>query len=484
MEQGTSFAVPVGQRQLFLDDYGIASISGLLRTMHPPAKKGAVIRPNLDRGETALQTRSAPAWDPEANVFKLWLITSSTFHSGTTYVESEDGLHWRKPALGQQQVNGSSNNNFVTVDPQLEWPANAMENVLRDADDPDPSRRYKALGHCYGREPLVSPDGIHWRRLEVPPIPSSDESNLSYDPYTHTFIATLKDAGGGGRYGRSAWLSTSADFQRWTEPRLLFEADDLDQQLGRGNIEARLADPTRQPLAYDDPARYSVQVYNMGLFRYEGLYIGLPTMYHETGQAPDDHGGFHQVQLVCSRDLRHWERLGERRPFLDSSPLGAGAYDLTCIIGPSWPVVRGEELCFYYTGLKYYGGEVDERFTRPEFNVLPRDPDKGAICLAVLRRDGFISLDAGDRPGTLLTQPFRLTGKTLFVNVDAAKGALRAEVLDAAGDVVAASEPLEGERTRAQVEWRQGDLADLQGEQVSLRFTLRNAHFYSYWLEP
>ena len=39
------FTVPAGERQLFLDDVGIAKIENLKRVMHPPAKKGAVIRP-------------------------------------------------------------------------------------------------------------------------------------------------------------------------------------------------------------------------------------------------------------------------------------------------------------------------------------------------------------------------------------------------------------------------------------------------------
>ena len=60
-----AFQVPAGQRQLFLDDVGIAKIENLTRTMHRPAKKGAVIRPTYP-AERALQTRCAPAWDPPA----------------------------------------------------------------------------------------------------------------------------------------------------------------------------------------------------------------------------------------------------------------------------------------------------------------------------------------------------------------------------------------------------------------------------------
>ena len=163
-----AFSVPTGERQLLLDDFGIANIENLKRTMHQPAKKGAVIRPTLP-GEEALITKSAPQWDPSAKVFKLWLIVSGTGNAnGTAYVESKDGIHWIKPVLRQKEINGSLENNFVTVDPKREWPANAIMNVVFDADDPDPSRRYKGLGHCTGREPNVSPDGVHWKLLDVP----------------------------------------------------------------------------------------------------------------------------------------------------------------------------------------------------------------------------------------------------------------------------------------------------------------------------
>ena len=492
MTDSRAFAAPLGERQLFLDDHGIACITHLVRTMHQPEKKGAVIRPNVDRGEAVLQTRSAPAWDPEAGLFKLWMITSAA-HSGTTYAESEDGLHWRKPALRQREVNGSLDNNYVTLDPRLEWPANAMENVVYDPDDPDPSRRFKGFAHCFNREPIVSPDGIHWHKLEVPPIPSADESNMSYDRLGRTFIATVKHD---GPRGRSVHLATSTDFDHWTAPELIFHADDLDQTLGRVNIAHRFADPTFQRPALNVPATYNVDVYNMGLFRYEGLYVGLPTMFHKTGQVSGDwsgftewdvsaveletyrrHGdwsGFHHVQLISSRDLRHWQRLGDRQPFIDLSPLGAGAYDLSCIIGPSYPVVREDELWFYYTGIRKYGGPSPQRGV---------ERDQGAICLAILRRDGFVSMDAGEQPGTLQTQPFIMSGSRLFVNADVPAGSVTVEMLDSSGAVVASSAPLSGDLPRGEMTSVYGNVGKLQGQPVSLRFALRKGSLYSYWFE-
>ena len=460
---------PAGQRQLFLDDSGIEHVEGLTRTMHFPVKRGAVIVP--DRAwETALQTRSAPAWDVADQCYKLWLITSTPEPgvAGTTYVESRDGIAWTKPILRQYVYQGSSENNFVAVDPELQWPENAIENVVYDADDPDPDRRYKGFLGCYGRQPMVSPDGVHWRRLAVPEIPSQDESNLSYDRLTHTFVATLKQS---GPYGRAHTLSTSTDFEHWTEPELVFHADAEDQELAVERIRARLSNTRLQQTVYNDSAAYNADIYNVGLFRYEGLYVALPSIFHCTGKSPTgDTDGFHLIELACSHDLRTWQRLGDRQTFIGPSPAGEGAFDTMQLLPPSAPVVRGDELWFYYTGIKYR--------VQPE----AADPKAGAICLAVLRRDGFISLDATQERGTVLTKPFVLPGNRMSVNVDATGGVLDVAVLDIAGEVLATSVPITGDRPGIAVRWEEGDLTNLGPRPVRIRFTLRDARLYSFWV--
>ena len=202
----------------------------------------------------------------------------------------------------------------------------------------------------------------------------------------------------------------------------------------------------------------------------------MPAMFHVVGCMPKHPStvGFHLVQLACTRDLRTWQRLGNRKPFIGPSPIGVGAYDRTQILGPASAVVRGDELWFYYTGIKYRG--------EFEYEGGGLDPEVGAVCLAVLRRDGFISLDAGDEEGTLTTRPFTLDGSRLYVNVEAPEGEVRAEALDETGKVLASSRPLRGDHPRGQLQWQQ-DLARLQGQVVNLRFTLRSANLYSYWLE-
>lgn len=439
--------------------------------MHAPVKRGAVIRPEQP-WEMSFQTRSAPAWDEQEKRFKFWLITSTPVEGvgGMTYVESTNGLDWTRPILRQWDYQGSRENNFVALDPKSPWPANAMENVVYDPDDPDLSRRYKGFLEAFVRQPIASPDGIHWRRLDVSPLPSQDESNLSYDREGHTFVATLKMT---GPFGRTHAIWTSPDFQHWTNTKAVFSADEEDQRLAKANIEARLADPRLQQPRYRDPADYHADIYNVGIFRYEGLYLALPAVYHATGKEPEGNtDGFHLIQLAVSRDLKNWQRLGDRRPFLGPSPVQDDTYDWTQLLPPSAPVVRGDELWFYYTGLRY--------------RVPPADADRraGAICLAVLRRDGFISLDAGEEAGTLVTKPFLVNGANWFVNVDAAQGSVEVTVLDDAGQPLAVSEPITGDQPRAAVRWKSGTGANLQGKTVRVRIVLRQAKLYSFWIDP
>jgi len=495
------FRVPAGERQLFLDDDAIESIQSLKRTMHPPSKKGAVIRPDITMGG-APQIRTGVIWDPQKEVFKLWTLVASEGVKGCSgYHESRDGIHWTQPVVGQVECGGSLENHYVCY-PFEKGETLGPHSVVYDPHDRDLSRRYKGLSYYRPRHilvPAISPDGIHWRRLDVPPIPSFDEFNLSHDGIQRQFLATVKVR---GPYGRCHALTKSQDFEHWTEPELIFHADELDQDLGREYIAQRFADPALQQPALNIPDTYNVDVYNLGLFRYESLYIGLPAMFHKTGQvgrdwrgfdhwqaAPEEHvafrrrgewTGFHHIQLVCSRDLRRWKRLGERRPFLDLSPLGAGAYDLATVLSPSYPVVRGDQLWFYYTALKQYGGPSPVRGV---------ERDRGAVCLAVLRRDGFVSLDADDEEGQVTTSPLCWVGEKLYLNGIATGGGIACEFLNSSGSPIpgfarADCVPFTGDSTCHVVDWKaESRLPPAAMGPARLRIYLRRAQLFSFWFE-
>ena len=175
----------------------------------------------------------------------------------------------------------------------------------------------------------------------------------------------------------------------------------------------------------------------------------------------------------------------DRRAFIGPSRLGSGAYDLTQILPPSAPLVKDDELWFYYTGLKYrtswtYVGKYPKG---KEVFMPGKEKDAGAVCLAVLRRDGFISLDAGKESGSVVTKPLEPESSTLHVNVDATSGSLEVTAIDGNGKPIAISEPVTGDMPRAAIRWKSGKLSGRRGESISLRFKLQNASLYSFWFD-
>ena len=510
--------VPVGERQLFLDFADVSSREDLQHTLHPPDKKGAVIEPEIS---DMVQTRCAPVWVPEDRCYKIWVFEDG----GVSYAESEDGLHWNRPILRCREHRGSLENSFVSplcghqviydpYDPdpsrryksmrlrgasermvsptaahwklldnpwRLAYPARHVLNDpsiyqlswvinVEEHPDADPGERFSGWGNFQTQDLMVSADGIHWRKLECPGLPSGDEANLNYDAVTGTYIATLKE-GEMGPHGRSIALATSQDFEHWSGPELIFHADAQDQERARQVIAARLANAKLVQPQYNVPAEYMVDVYNMGICRYEGLYIGMAAFFYHTGNVDENSDGFHHVQLLCSRDLHNWVRLGDRQAFIGPSEVDSDAYDLTQIMPPSRPVLIDGALWFYYMGGRYRNVPAHAQ------------QKKGAINLATLRRDGFMSLDAGATGGSLTTTNFILNSPWLYVNVDAKQGSFVVEVMDGEGAVVARSREIRGDQLRYPVQWESGDLQTQMFRPIRLCFRLHNAAFYSYWFE-
>ncbi len=472
-----------GERQLFLDDDDVAHMENLRATFHQPQKRGAVIRREPALGGSP-QIRCAPAWDPQAQVWKLWTIgvTPEELHgigglSG--YHESRDGLHWYQPIVRQAEYKGTRENNLVYI-PMDDGCTAEILGAVYDRTEPDPDRRFKALSFTMAPELAVlfatSPDGVRWTRVDIPLIDSGDEPNFSFDESNHLFIATVKVR---GPFGRSHALTVSEDFEHWSEPQMVFHADEEDQEEARRIVAARLADPSWQQPVFNHPEEHGVDVYNFAISRYGSRYIGFASMFYHSGRAWEgrNHDGFHHVQLASSRDMYSWRRVGDRAPFIGPSPLGAGAYDTMQILGPSFPVVRGDQLWFYYSGIRHRW---------PPQNA---SPDRAAICLATLRRDGFVSLGADTDGGALTTVPFLWEGERLYLNADAAEGEILCELADAAGQPLAGFElensiPFSEDGVRLPVRWRAEELMPAAAAgPIQMRIQLRGARLYSYWIE-
>ncbi len=475
-----------GVRQLFLDDFLLGSLYRVRRKVHQPhryegspvvrADQPWEIRPGryAAPGTTPVESRtiqvtSAPSWDPGEKVWKMW------YHGGpgkTAFARSREGIVWEKPALGVKEFRGSRENNLVAVRGE---PDALVQHVILDPHGTG-ERRYKGLLGPRDRRPIVSADGYVFTRLDVPPIPSQDTSQLTYDELGKQFILTVKHR---GPFGRSVYLTLSRDFEQWTDPQLIFHADALDQKLGEQRIRDHLVDPRLYTPQFNQPENYNAEIYKMPIFPYEGVYIGLPNYFESSGITPPHHNnqdGVNSAKLATSRDLLNWVPVGTRESFLPVSRLGEGRIDTAQVLPVSRPIVKGDELWFYYSG-------VDVRY--PANGAF-----QAAIHLARLRRDGFVSFWADEKGGFVETGTLKFGGTQLWVNADASRGEIRVEVRNPRGRKALDgwarldSIPVTTDQLKVRMEWEGKDsLESLSGQRVRFRFHLKNAHVYSFWFE-
>jgi hypothetical protein len=371
------------------------------------------------------------------------------------YAESADGVHWVKPKLGLFSYDGDKQNNLLGIG---RFNCEGMS-VLHDVRDPNPDRRWKCAywdhgsggwevrdGRPFCRAGLkdgwyvaFSRDGIHWKPYEGNPVIKrycDTNQNVVYDTNLKKYVGFSRFG-----FGRRLARSESDDFLQWSEPQLVLECD-----------------------AADGPG---TQIYGAGIDIYEGVYVAMIWIYREGGDGKID------TQLATSRDGIDWSRVGERATWLklgdDDDWEGGMVRSVERIIR------RGDQLYIYYCGV--HGAHTGPKIKK----VVRKHPVQ--IGLLIQRRDGFVSLDAGEEPGAILTKPFKLPGSRLLVNVNAPRGELHVEMVKEDGNFVARSEPLTGDLPREPVRWAKGDIADFRGQTVSLQFTLRNGELYSYWLE-
>ncbi len=216
------------------------------------------------------------------------------------------------------------------------------------------------------------------------------------------------------------------------------------------------------------------QLYNLDAVAYESVLLGLFSIWR--GQPPSRvRPKINEVCVGYSRDGFHWSR-PDRRAFCPvSEEKEAWNWGNVQSAGGGCLVV-GDKLYFYVGGVS---GAMDRFY-----------PDPTHVGLAVLRRDGFTSMDAGEEEGVLTTRPLRFRGRHLFVNVDAPDGQLLVEVLDAEGNPI---EPFTRDRCRPvridstlhAVEWQDaGDLGQVAGQVVRLRFHLTDGRLYAFWVSP
>ena len=220
------------------------------------------------------------------------------------------------------------------------------------------------------------------------------------------------------------------------------------------------------------------QLYNLDAVAYESLMLGVFNIHRGPSNDVCYKGKFPKLTdltLAFSRDGFHWSR-PEHEAFL-AGTRKEGDWE-RAYLHPAATIcaIVGDKLYFYYSGFSGIspkrGGDMY---------------GSGATGVAMLRRDGFASMDASDKAGTLTTRAITFGGKHLFVNASA-QGELRAEVLGLDGRPVAPftmenCEPFHGDKTKQRLTWKGvKSLEALAGQKVKIRFQLTSGQLYAFWI--
>ena len=477
------------QKQLLIDDWIIEDTWQAPRRIHHPRKHPAnpLVVPDQPCEARTLTLYGSVAPAPGGG-YRMWYNTFSRGpRSGEVvpahayrvcYAESDDGVEWRKPRLGLWEWAGSSDNNLVLCDdmvtedgrPMTDGSGTQSFSLLMDpvgpaADDgllhaitkavpPDApegpeggfSLRRKG-GICH----IISEDGLRWRphpeKYLLVAGHSDTPNNIHWNAGLGQYMCFVRPNNYAGPVKRRCAVSLSPDLVHWTQSMIVMRADELD--------------PTDQ-------------IYGMGVFPYEGMWLGMLEVY-------DSRIGVIDIQLTHSRDGLNWQRFALRDPIL---PRGEeGAWDAMGIHTSCRPMVVDGQVRLYYDGMEARHSSHSGR---------------NGIGLASWRLDGFVSCCA-QAEGEVLTRPFRCEAERLFVNCNAKPdGVLRVEVrvVDVASDdQLNSTRTAEGfaaedctafsddDSTDVEILWGDGvNLAAFKGQVIRLKFHLSYADLYAFQL--
>jgi hypothetical protein len=476
-----------GKKQLFLDDFLIASMNNVKRQVHPARKhpRNPIMGPTEPWEGNVVYAGSVIQ---DGSRYRMWYGGNP----GVAYAESTDGLRWTKPVFDFFKADGRKTNGLLQIfgnaaqdeKAKADYAAGVPNvipffrtphNVIKDPRDPDASRRYKmpylsvdymATVRRRGTGVAASPDGIHWTMSKDWVTDSvNDGSYVMRDPQRDKYVMygrtnyhspEVLAAWGQDEYfkknnpGRAVTRLESADLLTW---------DYTEWQKSPITLCADTRDPTGS------------EIYSMIVFPYESVYIGLPQMFYN-----QEKGTLLEIQLSVSRDGVHFERVGNRGAFIPCGEIGEwDRFNNTPFQNP--PLEMGDELWFYYSGRTYRHGP----YSGPDYGMAhERGIVRSQIGLATIKRDRFVSLGASFDRGVIVTKPVRLAGKRLHLNAKANYGEILVEVLGPGETVSAKSKWLIGDSLDLPVEWETGNL-DAVSEPVSLRITLRNALLFALW---
>lgn len=462
-------------RQLFVDDF-LIEFTTLERVFHQPEKYrgNPVLKPETDlERQGRLNAVAAPFgdgifYDPDERLFKMWYHAG--WFDGTALATSSDGIKWSRPSLS---VEPGTN----LVIPGTGERRRDGSSLWLDLESKESDERFKLLLYArtgqLGQELQggevsfhTSGDGVNWTLRHSKPS-NSDNTTVHYNPFRKKWVFAPKVIKGWSRV-RHYWESSSfLNVETWSEEKAVpwIRNDRLDKP------DPRIGEPA--------------QIYKIDAVAYESLMLGLVQILYGPENNKAAIAGQPKITdlaVAFSRDGFHWDRTN-REPFIASARTKdcwdrgyVGSSGGVCVVSP-------DKIFFYYSG--FAGGDGRRTWQQNYWSEMYAN---GATGLAILRRDGFASMEAGKKPETLTTRPLAFSGNHLFVNVSANTGEMRVEILGQDGKPISPYTkencmPVTVDKTKVMVLWKGAvSLEPLHSRNVRFRFYLRDAKIFSFWV--
>lgn len=459
------------KREVFVDPYLVEEINLVQHRLQTPVSKGSVME--FDRPwEGAFSTYVSIVH--AEGLYRMYYRGISTgkgpLAEMTCYAVSVDGIHWVKPDLGLFEVNGTRDNNVVLLGSELQTSHNLS--VFYDGrEGVEQAEKFKAVGGTSSNQNrkhkglyrYVSPDGVRWKLKDSVALFTGyamDSQNvLTWLPEEQCYAIYLRtwteDTPGDEKLlkgVRTISRTTSTDFENWSEP----------EQMTFGDAPV------------EDLYTNATQPY----FRAPHILVATPFRF-----APDS-------KVLSDEEL---ERLGIYHTMWQGvsdavfmSSRGGTSYDRTFMES------------FIRPGPNNYNWAA--RSNIPATGIVQTGPDEMSIYVTraygadnvylermALRLDGFASFNAGYEEGYLLTKPVVLNGNYLDLNFEtSAIGYVKVVLLDKEGKEIDGfgeqdAKKLVGDKIDETVTWTSGNsISTLKGQQVQIKFILRDADIYAF----
>ena len=388
-------------------------------------------------------------------------IGEAAYPTMLAYAESADGANWVKPRIGTVSFGGSTDNNLVY------W-ASRGSSVFKDPSAP-PDERYKLV--CMSRGGIggaVSPDGLRWKSLEQLLVSADDafEDQIPdvarFDTERGRYVGYFRGwdrRNPGLWHGRRTIAYAESDrFESWPVPQTIVA-----------------------PNVNDGP---DTDIYTNSYAPWPGApdaHLMFPGYYQRTRDV-------REVHLLTSRDGMDWHR-PTSEPIIPCGEPGSGWGE------GSW--LAGTGLVSFHPGEWSLPVRPQSRsHNQYQFPTGPQNPpNRGELCLATWREDGFTSLEAESKGGCS-TMPIVFTGGRLEINAwTRFGGEIRIELADPSGEIelnyktaetvvghtFEECDPISGDVLKHVVTWNgESDLSAWAGRPVRVRFSLRRARLFAF----